>query len=150
VRPGTLDTCRRARLSAGLAEVIKYGPIARHGFFDWIEANIDALVARDRRAGACGQRSCEIKAWSSARTSANGLARDPQLRPHLRPRDRVGLGYGAWLHGEAVGCGMVMAAHLSQRLAADRRALRRSGSRADRARRPAGAARRSVPSATSN
>ncbi|MBY0411100.1 MAG: 3-dehydroquinate synthase, partial [Burkholderiaceae bacterium] len=60
----TLDTLPERELSAGLAEVIKYGPIADMSFLGWLEQNMDALLARDRTALAHAvQRSCEIKAW---------------------------------------------------------------------------------------
>ena len=64
----TLATLPLRELSAGLAEVIKYGPIADMKFFDWIEANMDALLAREPSALAHAvKRSCEIKAWVVAR-----------------------------------------------------------------------------------
>ena len=90
-----LDTLPVRELSAGLAEVIKYGPIADPAFLDWIEANLDALMARDRAALAHAvQRSCEIKAQVVAADEREGRpARHPQFRPHLRPchRGRHGL-----------------------------------------------------------
>jgi 3-dehydroquinate synthase len=114
----TLDTLPQRELVAGLAEVIKYGPIADAGFLDWIETNLDALKARDRAALAHAiKRSCEIKAWVVAQDE-----RETDLRAILNfghtfgHAIETGLGYGAWLHGEAVGCGMVMAADLSARL----------------------------------
>ena len=114
----TLNTLPSRELSAGLAEVIKYGPIADMVFFDWIEANIDALLARDSAAMAHAvKRCCEIKAWVVSQDE-----REASLRAILNfghtfgHAIETGLGYGAWLHGEAVGCGMVMAAQLSQSL----------------------------------
>jgi 3-dehydroquinate synthase len=114
----TLDTLPQRELSAGLAEVIKYGPIADAVFFEWIEGHIDALCARDPAALAHAvRRSCEIKA---AVVSAD--EREADLRAVLNfghtfgHAIEAGLGYGQWLHGEAVGCGMVMASDLSARL----------------------------------
>jgi 3-dehydroquinate synthase len=114
----TLDTLPARELSAGLAEVIKYGPIADAGFLDWIEANLDALLHRDKVALAHAvQRSCEIKAQvvgSDERES--GLRAILNFGHTFGHAIEAGLGYGEWLHGEAVGCGMVMAADLSARL----------------------------------
>ena len=103
-------------LSAGLAEIIKYGPIADMAFFDWIESNIDALRRLDDHALARAvQRSCEIKAAvvSSDEREA-GLRAILNFGHTFGHAIEAGMGYGAWLHGEAVGCGMVMAARLSQ------------------------------------
>jgi 3-dehydroquinate synthase len=114
----TLNTLPVRELSAGLAEVIKYGPIADMAFFDWIEANIDALLARDSTALAYAvRRCCEIKAWVVSQDEREGGLRAILNFGHTFGHAiEAGLGYGAWLHGEAVGCGMVMAAQLSQRL----------------------------------
>jgi len=114
----TLKTLPERELSAGLAEIIKYGPIADMAFLDWIEANLAALLARRPAALAHAvRRSCEIKA------SVVGVdEREAGLRAILNfghtfgHAIESGLGYGEWLHGEAVGCGMVMAAQLSLRL----------------------------------
>ena len=115
---GTLDTLPQREVIAGLAEVVKYGPIADAAFLDWIEINLDALKARDKAALAYAiKRSCEIKAWVVAQDE-----RERNLRAILNfghtfgHAIETGLGYGEWLHGEAVGCGMVMAADLSARL----------------------------------
>ena len=115
---GTLATLPQRELSAGLAEIIKYGPIADMAFFDWIEANLDALLARDPAALAHAvKRSCEIKAWVVGQDEREGGIRAILNFGHTFGHAiESGLGYGAWLHGEGVGCGMVMAAHLSQRL----------------------------------
>jgi 3-dehydroquinate synthase len=114
----TLDTLPPRELSAGLAEVIKYGPIADAALLDWIEGSLDALMARDKVALAHAvQRSCEIKAavvGSDERES--GLRAILNFGHTFGHAIEAGLGYGAWLHGEAVGCGMVMAADLSHRL----------------------------------
>ena len=114
----TLNTLPPRELSAGLAEVIKYGPIADMVFFDWIEANIDALLARDSAALAHAvKRCCEIKAWVVSQDEREaGLRAILNFGHTFGHAIEAGLGYGAWLHGEAVGCGMVMAAQLSQRL----------------------------------
>ena len=113
-----LNTLPARELSAGLAEVIKYGPIADMVFFDWIEANIDALLARDPAALAHAvKRCCEIKAWVVSQDEREaGLRAILNFGHTFGHAIEAGLGYGAWLHGEAVGCGMVMAAQLSQRL----------------------------------
>lgn len=114
----TLDTLPQRELIAGLAEVIKYGPIADDNFLDWIDGNLDALLARDKRALAYAvQRSCEIKADVVGQDE-----RESNLRAILNfghtfgHAIETGLGFGTWLHGEAIGCGMVMAAELSVRL----------------------------------
>ncbi|WP_374045819.1 bifunctional shikimate kinase/3-dehydroquinate synthase AroKB [Massilia sp. YIM B02769] len=114
----TLDTLPPRELSAGLAEVIKHGAILDGEFFDWIEANIARLVARDPQALAHAiARSCEIKADVVRKDEREGGLRAVLNFGHTFGHAiEAGLGYGAWLHGEAVGCGMVMAADLSQRL----------------------------------
>ena len=113
-----LKTLPARELSAGLAEVIKYGPIADLAFLDWIENNLDALLARDPAALAHAiQRSCEIKAWVVGQDEREqGLRAILNFGHTFGHAIESGLGYGEWLHGEGVGCGMVMAAHLSQRL----------------------------------
>jgi 3-dehydroquinate synthase len=114
----TLDTLPERELSAGLAEVIKHGAILDLDFFDWIEANIGKLVARDHAALAHAiLRSCEIKADVVRRDEREGGLRAVLNFGHTFGHAiENGLGYGEWLHGEAVGCGMVMAADLSHRL----------------------------------
>ena len=114
----TLRTLPERELSAGLAEIIKYGPIADLAFLDWLEHHIDRLLARDVQALAHAvQRSCEIKAWVVAQDEREGGLRAILNFGHTFGHAiEAGMGYGAWLHGEAVGCGMVMAANLSQRL----------------------------------
>ena len=114
----TLATLPARELSAGLAEVIKYGPIADMAFFDWIEAHIDALMARDTAVLAHAvQRSCEIKACVVGQDEReSGLRAILNFGHTFGHAIEAGLGFGVWLHGEAVGCGMVMAAHLSARL----------------------------------
>ncbi len=113
----TLDTLPQRELSAGLAEVIKYGPIADAEFLTWIELNIDALMARDKSALAHAvKRSCEIKAWVVGQDEREqGLRAILNFGHTFGHAIETGLGYGEWLHGEAVGCGMVLAADLSAR-----------------------------------
>lgn len=114
----TLKTLPSRELSAGLAEVIKYGPIADLDFLQWIEENIDALLAREPPALAYAvRRSCEIKAWVVAQDEReSGLRAILNFGHTFGHAIEAGLGYGEWLHGEAVGCGMVMAMELSRRL----------------------------------
>jgi 3-dehydroquinate synthase len=113
-----LKTLPPREMSAGLAEVIKYGPIYDMAFFDWIEANIDGLRAGDVELLAHAvKRSCEIKAAVVGEDEKEGGIRAILNFGHTFGHAiEAGLGYGAWLHGEGVGCGMVMAARLSQRL----------------------------------
>ena len=114
----TLQSLPARELSAGLAEVIKYGPIADMAFFDWIETNLDALLQRDPQALAYAvQRSCEIKAHVVGQDEReSGLRAILNFGHTFGHAIEAGLGFGEWLHGEAVGCGMVMAAQLSHRL----------------------------------
>ncbi len=113
-----LATLPKRELSAGLAEVIKYGPIADLAFLDWIEEALPALLARDPLALAHAvQRSCEIKAHVVGQDEREaGLRAILNFGHTFGHAIEAGMGYGQWLHGEAVGCGMVMAAELSQRL----------------------------------
>jgi len=114
----SLATLPLRELSAGLAEVIKYGPIADMAFLDWTEANLARLMAREPVALAHAvRRSCEIKAHVVGLDEREGGLRAILNFGHTFGHAiEAGMGYGQWLHGEAVGCGMVMAAHLSQRL----------------------------------
>ena len=114
----TLRTLPARELSAGLAEVIKHGAIADADFLDWIEANTSALLACDTNAMAHAVlRSCEIKsAVVSADEREGGIRATLNFGHTFGHAIESGLGYGEWLHGEAVGCGMVMAADLSTRL----------------------------------
>jgi 3-dehydroquinate synthase len=114
----TLQTLPQREMSAGLAEVIKYGPIADMQFLDWIDSHLDALLARDPNTLAHAvKRSCEIKAWVVGQDEREGGIRAILNFGHTFGHAiEAGLGFGEWLHGEAVGCGMVMASHLSQRL----------------------------------
>ena len=113
----TLDTLPDRELRAGLAEVIKYGPIADAGFLCWIEDNLDALLRRDKMALAYAvRRSCEIKAEVVGQDEREqGLRAILNFGHTIGHAIESGLGYGEWLHGEAVACGMVLAADLSCR-----------------------------------
>jgi 3-dehydroquinate synthase len=114
----TLDTLPERELSAGLAEVIKYGLIDDPEFFTWLEANMDALVARDRQALAHAiERSCADKARVVAADEKEAGARALLNLGHTFGHAiETGMGYGEWLHGEAVGAGMCMAVDMSCRL----------------------------------
>ena len=115
---GVLDTLPDREMSAGLAEVIKYGASIDVEFLGWLERNIDALRARDRAALTHAvRRCCEIKAHVvGADEREAGLRAILNFGHTFGHAIEAGLGYGAWLHGEGVGCGMVMAADLSARL----------------------------------
>lgn len=112
---GVLKTLPQRELAAGLAEVIKYGPIADAEFFCWLEANMERLVAREPAALAVAvRRSCEIKAAVVAADEHEGGLRAILNFGHTFGHAlEAGLGYGRLLHGEAVGLGMLMAAELS-------------------------------------
>jgi 3-dehydroquinate synthase len=113
-----LSTLPQNELKAGLAEVIKYGPIADPAFFAWLESHMPALLARDVPALIHAvKRSCEIKAWVVGQDEKeSGLRAILNFGHTFGHAIEAGMGYGEWLHGEAVGCGMVMAADLSCRL----------------------------------
>lgn len=114
----SLDTLPAREVSAGLAEIIKYGPIADMEFFAWLEHNIQALRQRDRAALMHAvQRSVQIKAAVVGQDEKEaGLRAILNFGHTFGHAMEAGMGYGKWLHGEGVGAGMVMAAHLSQRL----------------------------------
>jgi len=114
----TLNTLPDRELRAGLAEVIKYGPIADWAFFEWIERHADELLAREPHAMRHAvRRSCEIKADIVARDEREGDLRAVLNFGHTFGHAiEAGLGFGAWLHGEAIAAGMVLAAALSVRL----------------------------------
>lgn len=113
-----LNTLPDRELRAGLAEVIKYGLIRDSAFFAWLEANVDKLLVRDPQTLTYAiKRSCELKA------EVVGIdEREHGLRAILNLGHTFGhaienaLGYGEWLHGEAVAAGMVLAADMSMRL----------------------------------
>jgi 3-dehydroquinate synthase len=114
----TLKTLPPRELSAGLAEVIKYGPIADMAFFEWIESHLDDLLAQKPAALAYAvKRSCEIKAWVVGQDEREaGLRAILNFGHTFGHAIEAGMGYGQWLHGEAVGCGLVMATRLSEAL----------------------------------
>lgn len=112
---GTLDTLPDRELRAGLAEVIKYGLIRDLPFFEWLEANMPKLLARDPEALAYAvQRSCankaEVVAADERETGDRALLNLGHTFGHAI---ETGLGYGEWLHGEAVAAGTLIAARLS-------------------------------------
>src|SRR5687767_8289996 len=113
-----LKTLPDRELRAGLAEVVKYGPIADWPFFEWIEQHAAALLARDVDALAHAvQRACEIKAAIVARDERESDVRAILNFGHsFGHAIEAGLGFGEWLHGEAVAAGMVLGASLSVKL----------------------------------
>jgi 3-dehydroquinate synthase len=117
IETDTLDTLDDRQLAAGLAEVIKYGLIHDADFFAWLEQNIEALKARDKRALAFAiERSCSIKAEIvAADERESGKRALLNLGHTFGHAIETGTGYGNWLHGEAIAAGMVMAADLSAR-----------------------------------
>ena len=114
----TLKTLPPREFRAGLAEVIKYGLIADTAFLGWIEAHVDALLRLDGAALAHAiRRSCEIKAEIVAEDEReHGRRALLNLGHTFGHAIETATGYGEWLHGEAVGAGMLMAADLSHRL----------------------------------
>jgi 3-dehydroquinate synthase len=114
----TLKTLPPEELAAGLAEVIKHGAIADTEFLSWIEKNQDALNNCDPVAMEFAVlRSCEIKSQVVTQDEKEGGIRAILNFGHTFGHAiEAGMGYGAWLHGQAVGCGMVMAADLSVRV----------------------------------
>ncbi|BEU95237.1 3-dehydroquinate synthase [Acidovorax sp. DW039] len=113
-----LKTLPERELSAGLAEVIKYGPIFDMNFMSWLEGSIDLLVKKDSASLAYAiQRSCEIKAHVVEQDEKeSGLRAILNFGHTFGHAIEAGMGYGTWLHGEGVAAGMVMAAELSARL----------------------------------
>jgi 3-dehydroquinate synthase len=113
-----LTTLPDRELAAGLAEVLKYGAIADPEFLDWVERNAEALRARDPQALAYAiRRSCEIKAdIVAADERESGVRALLNFGHTFGHAIETASGYGNWLHGEAVGAGMVMAARFSARL----------------------------------
>lgn len=114
----TLATLPDRELKAGLAEVIKHGAVQDASFFEWLEANMERLLARDPLAlSHAVVRSVEIKAAvvsiDERETGPRALLNFGHTFGHAI---EAGLGFGAWLHGEAVAAGMVMAAELSVRI----------------------------------
>jgi 3-dehydroquinate synthase len=113
-----LKTLPDRELSAGLAEVIKYGLIRDIDFFTWLEANIARLVARDPEALAYAvERSCVNKAAVVASDETEqGLRAILNYGHTFGHAIETGQDYREWLHGEAVGLGLLMAAELSRRM----------------------------------
>jgi 3-dehydroquinate synthase len=111
----TLDTLPERELRAGLAEVIKHGFALDAAFVEWLEANVEKILRRDRAALVHAvRRSCELKARIVAEDERESGARALLNFGHTFGHAiEAGTGYGAWLHGEAVAAGMVMAAELS-------------------------------------
>lgn len=114
---GTLNTLDDRQLAAGMAEVIKYGLIRDVAFFDWLEQNMDVLNNRDTEALIWAiDRSCACKAEVVAADEREGGVRALLNFGHTFGHAiETGMGYGNWLHGEAVGAGMYLAADLSAR-----------------------------------
>ncbi len=114
----TLRTLPDRELSAGLAEIIKYGLIGDSTFFEWLEANMDKLVARDPTALIHAiEVSCRNKAVVVAQDEREEGARALLNFGHTFGHAiESGLGYGKWLHGEAVAAGMAMAVRVSRRM----------------------------------
>jgi len=112
-----LATLPDREFKAGLAEVIKYGFIIDDAFFSWLETNMNALLARDASAIATAvKRSCEIKA---AVVAADEFERGQRALLNFGHTFghaiEAGMGYGNWLHGEAISAGMVMGLDMSYR-----------------------------------
>ncbi len=118
VDTSSLNTLPDRELSAGLAEVIKYGLIRDAEFFAWLEQNIDKLLTRDTNVLAYAiERSCRNKAEVvTADERESGVRALLNLGHTFGHAIETGLGYGEWLHGEAVGAGMALAADMSRRL----------------------------------
>ena len=114
----TLATLPPREYAAGLAEVIKYGLILDPSFFEWLEKNMSRLVKRETEPLTHAiERSCAIKAECVALDERESGVRALLNFGHTFGHAiETGTGYGTWLHGEAVGAGMGLAARLSQRL----------------------------------
>lgn len=114
----TLDTLPDRELHAGIAEIIKYGLIRDLPFFEWLEQNVEKLLARETDALQYAiARSCRNKAEVvAADERERGERALLNLGHTFGHAIENGMGYGVWLHGEAVATGIVMAADLSQRL----------------------------------
>ncbi|EED35042.1 3-dehydroquinate synthase [Luminiphilus syltensis NOR5-1B] len=111
----TLHSLPAREFSAGIAEVIKYGLISDIGFFDWLEQSASRLLAREESVLAEAiERSCAVKADVVSADEREGGVRAILNFGHTfgHAIEQV-QGYGRWLHGEAVACGMVMAARVS-------------------------------------
>ena len=113
----TLETLDDRQLASGIAEVVKYGLIHDREFFDWLETNVGKLKSRDPRIMAEAiERSCRNKAEVVAADEREAGQRALLNLGHTFGHAiETGMGYGEWLHGEAVAAGMCMAADLSER-----------------------------------
>ena len=114
----TLDTLPDRELSAGIAEIIKYGLICNAEFFSWLEQNMPALLKRDKKALSYAiEVSCQTKAdVVAADERESGKRALLNLGHTFGHAIENGMGYGEWLHGEAVGAGMCMAAVMSNQM----------------------------------
>ncbi|MFA5626519.1 MAG: 3-dehydroquinate synthase [Thiohalomonadaceae bacterium] len=114
----TLHTLAERQLRAGIAEVIKYGLINDEEFFSWLEQNMGALLSREAQALSYAiERSCRDKADIVAADETEAGSRALLNLGHTYGHAiETGMGYGLWLHGEAIAVGMVMAAELSAQL----------------------------------
>jgi len=112
---GTLDTLPDRELRSGIAEVIKHGLALDAQFVDWLESNVEKLLSRQHDALVYAvRRSCELKARIVAADERESGERALLNFGHTFGHAiETGTGYGAWLHGEAIAAGMVMAAELS-------------------------------------
>jgi 3-dehydroquinate synthase len=118
IDPDCLRTLPERELDAGIAEVVKYGAIRDRSFFEWLELNMDRILARDPEALVHAiEKSCAIKAEIvAADERESGIRALLNFGHTFGHAIEAGAGYGQWLHGEAVAAGMVMAARLSVRL----------------------------------
>jgi 3-dehydroquinate synthase len=118
IDPDCLRTLPAREFAAGLAEIVKYGAIRDMAFFRWLESEMPKLVARDADALAHAiTQSCRVKAQIVAADERESGERALLNFGHTFGHAiETGVGYGEWLHGEAVAAGMVMAAKLSARL----------------------------------
>lgn len=115
VDTSSLVTLPDREYQSGISEIIKYGLIRDASFFEWLEANMEKLLAREPSVlSEAIYRSCENKAAVVAADEREGGVRATLNLGHTFGHAiETGLGYGAWLHGEAVGLGMIMATKLS-------------------------------------
>lgn len=113
-----LNTLEDRQLSAGLAEIIKYGLIGDYGFFEWLEKNIPAILSRDAKVLAEAiERSCQNKADIVAKDEReNDMRALFNLGHTFGHAIESGMGYGNWLHGEGVSAGTMQAVYLSKLL----------------------------------
>lgn len=114
----TLNTLEDRQLSAGLAEVIKYGLIVDLPFFEWLEQNLEKLLAREPEAlSEAIERSCQNKADIVAKDEKEaGIRALFNLGHTFGHAIEAGMGYGAWLHGEAISAGTMQAVYMSKLL----------------------------------